>query len=249
MAVEDTPMSPSTDDADTRGRLSAVLSQVSRQLQEEHGDVEGTLQAITTSAVHIVPHAEECSISYVTGRSRVEPRASTSDLPRELDALQGRIGQGPCLDAVWEQRVVRVDDLSVEDRWPLFVEQAATLGVGSMMCFQLFVTGDRLGAFNMYSRTAGAFGTDSEEIGEMLAAHAAVALAGAEHEQNLRAGMSSRDVIGQAKGILMERYKLTADQAFGVLTRVSQELNRKLVDIAGELTDTGTVPGGDRRRD
>jgi transcriptional regulator with GAF, ATPase, and Fis domain len=153
------------------------------------------------------------------------------------------------MDAVWEQRVVRVDDLSVEDRWPQFVEQAAALGVGSMMCFQLFVTGDRLGAFNMYSRTAGAFGTDSEEIGEMLAAHAAVALAGAEHEQNLRAGMSSRDVIGQAKGILMERYKLTADQAFGVLTRVSQELNRKLVDIAGELTDTGTVPGGDRRRD
>ena len=76
-----------------------------------------------------------------------------------------------------------------------------------------------------------------------------VALAGAEHEEHLRAGMSNRDVIGQAKGILMERHKLTADQAFGVLDRVSQELNRKLVDIARELTDTGAVPGGDRRRD
>ncbi len=249
MVAEDTPRRSSADAHEPRERLSAVLSRVSRQLQEEHGDVEATLQAITTNAVRVVPHAEECSISYVIGRSRIEPRASTSDLPREVDALQGRIGQGPCMDAVWEQRVVRVDDLSVEDRWPLFVEQAAALGVGSMMCFQLFVTGDRLGAFNMYSRTAGAFGTDSEEIGEMLAAHAAVALAGAEHEQNLRAGMSSRDVIGQAKGILMERYKLTADQAFGVLTRVSQELNRKLVDIAGELTDTGTVPASDHRRD
>ena len=83
----------------------------------------------------------------------------------------------------------------------------------------------------------------------MFAAHAPVAVAGADHEEHLPAGMSNPDVIGQAKGILMERYKLTADQAFGVLTRVSQELNRKLVDIAGELTDTGTVPGGDRRRD
>jgi AmiR/NasT family two-component response regulator len=83
----------------------------------------------------------------------------------------------------------------------------------------------------------------------MLAVHAAVAVAGAEHEENLRTAMSSRDVIGQAKGILMERHKLTADQAFGVLARVSQELNRKLADVARELTDTGAVPDADRRRD
>jgi AmiR/NasT family two-component response regulator len=76
----------------------------------------------------------------------------------------------------------------------------------------------------------------------MLASHAAVALASAEHEQHLRIGMGSRDLIGQAKGILMERYQLTADQAFGVLSRVSQETNRKLTDIAAELTATGAVP-------
>jgi AmiR/NasT family two-component response regulator len=76
-----------------------------------------------------------------------------------------------------------------------------------------------------------------------------VAVAGAEHEEHLRAGMTNRDVIGQAKGILMERHKLTADQAFGVLARVSQELNRKLVDVAREVSDTGAVPGADRHRD
>ena len=74
-------------------------------------------------------------------------------------------------------------------------------------------------------------------------------LAAAEHEQYSRAAVGNRDVVGQAKGILMERYKLTADQAFGVLTRVSQNLNRKLVDVAGELTANGAVPGGGRRRD
>jgi GAF domain-containing protein len=248
-ATEGPPPDTSPDAADLTRQLGAVMSRVSRQLQEEHGDVEATLQAITATAVRMVPHAEECGISYVLGRSKVEPRAATSDLPREVDALQERVGQGPCLDAVWESEIVRVDDVGADERWPEFAEQASGLGVGSMMCFQLFVTGDQLGAFNLYSRTPGAFDDESQEIGHMLAAHAAVALASAEQESHLRAAVSSRDVIGQAKGILMERHKLTADQAFGVLTRVSQEMNRKLVDVARELSDTGEVPRSRQRRD
>jgi GAF domain-containing protein len=241
------------DDADRADdptqKLGDTMSRVARQLQEEHGDIEGTLQAITAKAIKVVPGAEECGISYVIGRSRIEPRASTSDLPREIDALQERIKEGPCMDAVWEQQVVRVDDVGADDRWPQFSRQASELGVGSMMCFQLFVQGDQLGGLNLYAGRPGAFDDEGQEIGLMFAAHAGVAVAGAEHEENLRAAVSSRDVIGQAKGILMERHKLTADQAFGVLTRVSQELNRKLVDIARELSDTGAVPGANRRRD
>jgi GAF domain-containing protein len=233
----------------TTESLGDVMSRVARKLQTEHGDVEATLQAITTSATTTVPNAEECGISYVIGRSTIDSRAATSDLPKSVDSLQERLKQGPCLDAVWEQKVVRVDDVAADERWPEFAQEASRLGVGSLLCFQLFVDGDQLGAMNMYARTPGAFDDECQDIGQMLAAHAAVALAGAEHEENLRAGMSNRDVIGQAKGILMERHRLTADQAFGVLGRVSQELNRKLVDIARELTDTGAVPGGNRRRD
>jgi AmiR/NasT family two-component response regulator len=92
------------------------------------------------------------------------------------------------------------------------------------------------------------FDDEDQEIGQLFASHAAVALAGAEHEENLRAGMSNRDVIGQAKGILMERHKLTAHQAFGVLARVSQELNRKLCDVAREFTETGALPTAGHRR-
>ena len=117
-----------------------------------------------------------------------------------------------------------------------------------MMCFQLFVVGDQLGAMNLYSRTPHAFDGESEEIGQLLAGHAAIALAGAEHENNLRAGIANRDLIGQAKGILMERYRLTADQAFTALARVSQDLNRKLVDIARELVETGALPTADDHR-
>ena len=230
-------------------RLGDVMSRVARQLQEEHGDVEGTLQAITAAAVRTVPHADECGISYVIGRRKIEPRAWTSDLPRTVDSLQERLKQGPCLDAIWDQQIVRVDDVGADDRWPDFGTQAAELGVGSMMCFQLFAAGDQLGALNMYSRTPAAFDDESQDIGLVFASHAAVALAGAEHEANLRTGMGNRDVIGQAKGILMERHRLTAEQAFGVLARVSQERNRKLVDIARELADTGSVSESRRHRD
>src|SRR5919205_3067541 len=156
----------------TGSNLGDVMSSVARRLQEEHGDVEATLQAITATAVRVVPHAEECSISYVIGRSKVEPRASTSDLPRDLDALQERLGQGPCLDAVWEQEVVRVDDVRSEGRWPEFAREAAERGIGSMMCFQLFVEGDQLGALNLYAGEPGAFDDESVEIGQMFAAHA-----------------------------------------------------------------------------
>ena len=221
--------------------LGDVMSRVARDLQHEHGDVEATLQGITRAAVDTVPGADECGISYVMRRRDVEPRAWTSDLPRALDALQGTLGQGPCLDAVWNDLVVRVVDVSTEQRWPEFTREAAARGAGSLLCFQLFVEGDNLGALNLYSRRAGAFDAESEDVGLLFAAHAAVALAGAEHEANLRAGMDHRDLIGQAKGILMERYKLTAAQAFDLLVRTSSLTNRKLRDIADELTSTGAL--------
>ena len=238
-----------SDPPDPVADLGTAMSRVARRLQQEHGDVDATLQAITTLAIGTVPNADECSISYVTGRSTVEARASSSGLPRTLDELQSRLQQGPCLDAAWEQQVVRVDDMATEERWPEFAREAAALGMGSMLCFQLFVTGDQLGALNLYARTPGAFDEESQEIGLLFASHAAVALAGAEYEQHLRTGMATRDVIGQAKGILMERHKLTATQAFAVLAQVSQELNRKLFDVARELADTGAVPHGHRRPD
>jgi GAF domain-containing protein len=229
--------------------LGDVMSRAARRLQGSHGDVEGTLQVITSLAVGTVPGAHECSISYVIGRRGFEPRAATAERAGLLDKLQEELGEGPCLDAVWEHEVVRVDDVRTEQRWPTFCARAAEMGVGSMMCLQLFVDGDQLGAMNLYSSTVGAMDDEAEELARVLAAHAAVALAGAEHESNLRRGIDSRDLIGQAKGILMERHKITANQAFGVLARASQELNRKLLDVAVEVTEIGEVPIGRRARD
>ena len=223
--------------------LGEVMGQVARSLQQEHDDVDATLRTIAATAVDAVPGAEECTIGYVTGRRTVEPRGATGDLPRLVDEVQGRVQEGPCLDSVWEQRTVRIEDMRTEQRWPRFAAEAVRLGVLSSLSFQLFVEGDNLGALNLYARAPHAFGEESEDVGLVLAAHAAVALAGARSEDHLRRAVDNRDLIGQAKGILMERRKLTADQAFQVLARVSQQTNRKLVDVAEELTRTGTVPG------
>jgi GAF domain-containing protein len=246
-STESQRSAPAQGDGEGQGsaaaNLSEIMGQVARSLQREHGDVEAVLQAITSAAVGAVPGAEECSISYVVGRRSVQSRAATGDLALRADELQDRDQEGPCLDAVWEQQTVRIDDMTAEPRWPRFARDAAGIGVGSSLSFQLFVEGDNLGGLNVYSRSAHAFGEESEDIGLVFASHAAVALAGAEQQENLTRAVRSRDLIGQAKGILMERYKLTADQAFQLLARTSQATNRKLTDIADELAATGVMPG------
>jgi GAF domain-containing protein len=228
--------------------LGEVMGQVARSLQEEHGDVEGTLQAITHAAVTSVPGTLECGVSLVLERRRVESRAPTGQLPREIDQLQEDLMEGPCLDAVFEHTTVRIDDIRDETRWTRFSAAAAERGLGSLLSFQLFVTGDNLGALNLYAAEPHAFDEESESVGLVFASHAAIALAGAQQEERLRTAIASRDLIGQAKGILMERFRITADQAFRVLVGASSRTNRKLVGIAEELCATGELPESDRGR-
>jgi GAF domain-containing protein len=232
---KDAPGRQSPDD------LGEVMSRIARSLQGEHGDVEQTLAAITGAAVHTVPGADWASISLVTGR-RISSRASTTELAREIDALQTELDEGPCLDALRQQTTVRVPDFNREQRWPRFAAEACRRGAGSLLSFQLFTEGDNLGALNLYGQRPNSFDAESETVGVLFAAHAAIALSAARQEQNLRRAIDKRDLIGQAKGILMERHKLTAPQAFAVLARASTHTNRKLFDIADELTSTGSMP-------
>ncbi len=178
--------------------LSEIMGQVARSLQEEHGDVGATLEAITTAAVRSVPGADEGGITLVIERRKVENRAPTGDLPRQIDELQERLGEGPCLDAIYEEETVRIDDIRAEDRWPRFAAEAAGMGVGSMLSFQLFVTGSTLGALNLYAHEPHAFDEESESIGLVFASHGSIALAGAQTEEHLRAAVASRDLIGRS---------------------------------------------------
>jgi GAF domain-containing protein len=219
--------------------LGRVLGQIARTFQEGHGDVERTLRSITTAAVGAVPGAEFASISFVTGR-RVHARGATSPRAGEIDDLQTELDEGPCLDALREHATVRVDDFATEQRWPRFAAEASRRGAGSLLSFQLFTDGTNLEALNLYATAPGAFGSGSgsgsgsEAVGQIFASHAAIALSAARQEENLLHALDGRDLIGQAKGILMERFEL--------LVRASTHTNRKLFDIADELTTTGVMP-------
>jgi GAF domain-containing protein len=226
-------------------RLAGQLGELARALEHEQG-LDQTLAAVVHAAVTTVPGAQYASISSVQQGREVKTLASTGDLAAAVDQAQYDTGQGPCLDSLYQQRTVRLPNVPIDQRWPLFAERAAELGVHSMLALQLFVDGEDLGALNLLSKDVDAFDDESEHIGLLFATHAAVAMAGARQRDQLMGAADTRNVIGQAQGILMERFNIPADRAFSVLVRYSQTLNRKLRDIAEELASDRSVQGSDR---
>ncbi|MFD0203336.1 MULTISPECIES: GAF and ANTAR domain-containing protein [Saccharothrix] len=201
--------------------LGATLGAIARTLQAEP-DVESTLAAIVKAAVDHVPGAQYAGIALVERGRKVRTVAPTGDVVATIDEVQFRTGQGPCLDAIAEHRVFRTGDLIAEDRWPAFTPEAAATGLRSMLSYRLFVSDTTLGALNLYSRARDAFGDQADDDGRLFAAHAAIALAGAQTEAQLHLAIESRDVIGMAKGILMHRHDIDAVQAFRMLVESSQ---------------------------
>jgi transcriptional regulator with GAF, ATPase, and Fis domain len=220
--------------------LAAQLSAFARDVQQQN-DLNTTLVGIVQAAVSLIPGCDEGSISVVHARRQIRSQAASGELPRLVDALQEQTGQGPCLDAIYTQQTVQVPDMASEPRWPEFAARAAQAGAGSMLSFQLYVQGDTLGSLNLYGRRAGAFGEESEHTGVLFAAHAAVAFDAARTKSGLTRSVATRQAIGQAQGILMERHRLTADQAFALLIRTSQHANVKLRDLAEQVVVSGDL--------
>jgi transcriptional regulator with GAF, ATPase, and Fis domain len=220
-----------------------TFAEMARVLLAQH-DVQETLQKIVELAVDTVEGCDHAGVSILTGK-KVDTPAASDDVPRRVDAIQYETGQGPCLDAIRDHEVFETGDLGRERRWPSFASRAQReTGITSMICFRLFVNGDTLGALNLYSKAADAFDDESRTVGLVFAAHAAVALSSAMHDEQLEEALRSRDVIGQAKGILMAREGVSADQAFEMLRRASQRLNVKLRDVAGSVVDPSAAPAG-----
>lgn len=240
---------PAEDD-DRRGRdsqgqpnppgLAQQLSDLARSLQAEP-DLDQTLQAVVGAAADNIAGADYAGITRIDRNGRVGTPAATDELVPRIDQAQYETNEGPCLDAIRYDATIRCDDLQADERWPRFAARALELGVKSMLSFQLFVRDRELGAPNLYSREPHVFDDSTEQIGLLLASHAAVAMVGAESQHNLLAAVQHREVIGRATGILMERHKMTGDQAFALLIRTSSVTNRKVRDIAEELTMTGEL--------
>jgi GAF domain-containing protein len=167
---------------------------------------------------------------------------------RLIDAEQFALGEGPCVDALRDLETVSSTDLAADARWPVWGPKVAVeAGVHSCVCFRLFTGGGSLGALSLYSRSRRGFDSVDIDHGLALAAQVAVALEGSEKQRNFDAGLANRTLIGQAVGMVMERYSLDPDTAFRVLARLSSQLNIKLVEIARHLVTTGDLPTGDHQ--
>jgi GAF domain-containing protein len=221
-----------------RGRLVDVaqaLRDVARSLEAEP-DLKHVLEAIVASVTDTVPGAEHAGVSLYE-RKLLQTVASTSDLTTRINAIEHELDEGPCLQALLDQRSYRIDDMSTDTRWPRFAAAAEAHGVRSMLGYKLFTSGRTLGTLDLYSSQPNAFDAESEVVGEVFAAHAAIALLGSTQQAEWQIALNSRDTIGMAKGILMQRERLTNVQAFNLLVSTSQKSNIKLHDLAAWLID------------
>ncbi len=219
--------------------LSAQMADLARRLRSESRDTDSILRAITVAAVDSIPNAEYASITLVEARFSITSPVLIGDLAAESDRLQAELQEGPCVTSALQADTVVIDDMRTDDRWPRFSAAAAELGIRSMLCFCLYVEGDNFGALNLHSTTENAFDAESQSIGSLFAAHAAIAFSSVREKEQIRSALTNRDIIGQAKGMLMERYSLSADDAFQLLARLSQDSNTKLADVALQLVEAG----------
>ncbi len=231
-----------------RGPSSAAIADIARALAAEP-TVAATLQRIVDLAVETIDGCDGAGILLVEGH-RILLGSWSSEFVRQVETMEFDVGEGPCIDAIGERPTFRTDDLrALSGQWPTFAALALGAGVESMLAFRLFAAEGTLGALNLYSRCRGAFDEAAHAYGAVFAAHAALALAGARiHERDLatvdglREALVTRDVIGQAKGILMATGGVDAEAAFEQLREVSQRSNRKIRQVAEVVIATGRLP-------
>ena len=220
-----------------RPDLASALAAAARSMNH-NVDLEETLQTIVTAARDSVPGFNHVGISTLHRNGRVETRAATGDLVHTLDRLQYGLGEGPCVDTLRNADVVVAPRIRHDQRWPRYVPGAVEAGLRSQLAVKLYLDDEgTIGGINFYSTLSDDVDEQAEPIADLFAAHAAIALGNARERATLNEALQSRKVIGEAIGILMERYDMNEDRAFAFLVRASSHGNVKLRDIAQELVD------------
>jgi hypothetical protein len=211
------------------------------------GTVDGTLREIVALAEDAVEGCDAAGVLVVGNDEVLTTSAASGPLVDEIEGLQIRLQEGPCFDAATTGMTFYAEDLVDDVRWPRFGPEAVEAGVRSVLAVTL--SADRLSALNLYARLPAAFGATDRAKAQLFATLARLALDSAEERrsddersENFRAALMTRELIGQAQGILMERERITADQAFDVLRRASQHLNVKLRQVAEDLIESGESP-------
>jgi GAF domain-containing protein len=199
-------------------------------------DADTVIAELAEHAAVEIPGAQYAGITVTRNAKHIETPAATHFYPMLLDKVQQRHQQGPCLTAAWEEKIIHVADLETDDRFPLYRQDAlAETPIRTIMAFQLFIAGETMGALNVYAEEPNVFADESRNIGLVFAAHSSVAWNSARRDEQFKNALASRDVIGQAKGMIMERYGVDAVQAFELLRKLSQDSNVPLIKVATEL--------------
>lgn len=200
--------------------------------------VDDVLSDVTATALELIPGADTAGVLLVGKAGRFDSLAGTDDLPHQLDELQMSLKQGPCVEAALDEVIVRTDDFRSEERWPKYSPAVVEIGVLSGLSIKLYTADRTAGALNLFAFKPHAFDATDETTGVVLAAHAAAAILASRQGEQLESALSTRDRIGQAKGIIMERYGTNDVRAFEMLRQLSQDSNTRLADIAQRVIDT-----------
>jgi GAF domain-containing protein len=225
---------------DNPGGAEGTHLRIAELVQELHSrpdtDSDTVLAELVEHAAIEIPGAQYAGVTVTRNARHIDTPAATHKWPILLDEIQQRHREGPCLTAAWEEKTVHVADLTTDSRFPLYRRDALEqTPICSIMAFQLFIADETMGALNVYAEQPHVFDQASKDIGRIFAAHSSVAWNSVRRDEQFKRALASRDTIGQAKGMIMERYGVDAVQAFEVLRKLSQDSNVPLVQVATEL--------------
>lgn len=219
--------------------IATQLAGLIADLERHETETSIGLRELVESGARHVAGCQYAGITLADKAKAVTNVVATHRYPMVLDAIQNRYGEGPCLAAVWQHHIMHVEDLNVDQRWPRYQRHALEqTPIRSILSYELFVDRSSMSALNFYADHPYAFTDESLELGSVFATHVALAWSMMRRQDQFRSALASRDVIGQAKGLIMERFDLDAVEAFELLARLSQQSNTKLIDIAKRLIDS-----------
>jgi GAF domain-containing protein len=222
-----------------RADVPDEILRMSQLINSPH-DVDAQLELLVQMARASMPEIDHAGISIAYRDGRVETKAATGDLVRELDELQYSLGEGPCLHAITDEPVVKVEYAERDQRWPEFIPNAVAHGLRSQLGVRLYVDEKERGGLNLYSTSSDTIDPESEHFAEVIASYAAQALGRVRVKEKMDNALSSSRTIGTAIGIVMERYRLEPDRAFIYLTRVASDSETKLRNVAAQLVEETT---------
>lgn len=221
--------------------LLLARSDLARELTEDAAP-DQLIARVATLAARLIPGAQGCAIAVAANGDPMVVLSETDSRGMQVIAAEVAAGEGPGFDVMGRHGTVRVDDTRTDPRWPGFGARVAELGVVSVAVSDLPVTRRSRGTLLVYSTRPAAFGDIAELMLPVFASRASIALGHRDSLHNLGKAASSRQLVGQATGILMERHRITPDEAFQRLVHASQRTQLKLRRIAEAIVQTGQEP-------